>query len=571
MNHRLTRWLLLLLLLGCPAWLLQGATITGRAGDGPLYLTGTDTLDVKILMQDGVQVLVGGSLIGPRANQALAAATVIQHASRRDVIEIVQISSNTTSNVTSSANPRIAAGLDGQIIFLQGTSATNTYTIPDGQGVKWATGSSVVFDDRTSRVLTYITSLGAWREGVTFTGGGGGGGTAASTSFNPTGGLAAANVQTALAEVDAEAEKVANKGAASGYMGLTAGAKGPWNQMQEYGLHPALSAGSSIDAATMQRTIIGVESTGGNVTLTSSPRITGCTAPNTGIRLLLVGVTAGRTVTLQNGNGLLLPGATGSVVVGVPPNGGPAEFRCNGATTTWELTFAAGLQIAYQGGRTILGAADSATSFQICDSANGNCTEIFGSTIRGTSGGAAIDNIQQLAVGKKFCVRKSDSSDLFCVANDTGAITGANFGRPVLMASLLNHDGFTTGYLCNTGGGINSYAQPVGSTFTDLPHSPRTEADIGMVMPKAADIKNLRVKLAAALPASETLIITVRKNQAAVGSPAALSCTITAGNSTCSDTTNTATFAVGDQINHQVNCAGAVTNPPSTHISVDMN
>ena len=76
-----------------------------------------------------------------RANQSLAVGTVIQHASRVDIIEIVQIAS-TSGALTSTANPRIATGIDGQMIVLQGTSASNTYTIPDGNGVKWASSSS---------------------------------------------------------------------------------------------------------------------------------------------------------------------------------------------------------------------------------------------------------------------------------------------------------------------------------------------------------------------------------------------------------------------------------------------
>lgn len=57
---------------------------------------------------------------------------------------------------------------------------------------------------------------------------------AAEVSFSPTGGIAAIDTQAAVAEVDSEAEKNANKNAANGYAGLSAGSKLTGSQ-QVYG------------------------------------------------------------------------------------------------------------------------------------------------------------------------------------------------------------------------------------------------------------------------------------------------------------------------------------------------
>lgn len=57
---------------------------------------------------------------------------------------------------------------------------------------------------------------------------------AAEVPFSPTGGIAATDTQAAVAEVDSEAEKTANKNAASGYAGLSAGSKLDGSQ-QVYG------------------------------------------------------------------------------------------------------------------------------------------------------------------------------------------------------------------------------------------------------------------------------------------------------------------------------------------------
>lgn len=55
--------------------------------------------------------------------------------------------------------------------------------------------------------------------------------TGAGVTFSPTGGISASTVQAAIAELDSEAEKVANKGVANGYASLDAGGKVPAAQI----------------------------------------------------------------------------------------------------------------------------------------------------------------------------------------------------------------------------------------------------------------------------------------------------------------------------------------------------
>jgi hypothetical protein len=312
-------------------------------GDLPLAPGMAVTLQYDLTTQRWRALAPGLFVSTTRANQSLAANATIQHAGRRDLIELVQIS-GASAGLTNSATIRILAGADGQTILLQGTSAANAYTIPDGNGLKWATAASVVFDDRTSRLLTYSTAISSWREGVTGAGGDGGGGTAATVSFGPTGTIASTNVQAAIAEAAVEAEQVANKNVNNGYLGVGATGKIPWDRRETPVTHPDLSITSQIDQATYQASVLAIQSsTAGNISLTTgNPRITGCTAGNHGQILHTVGLSATKTVTIPNGQGVLLAGNTGSVTVGIAPGGISVPWRCNGATLTWEQIYVAG-------------------------------------------------------------------------------------------------------------------------------------------------------------------------------------------------------------------------------------
>src|SRR5262245_11622779 len=84
------------------------------AKGGGLYYQNSGGTVAQLATATGAQVLVS-----VRANQALGAGSTIQHAGRLDVIEIVQISS-TGGAITNTATPRILAGVQGQIILVQG-------------------------------------------------------------------------------------------------------------------------------------------------------------------------------------------------------------------------------------------------------------------------------------------------------------------------------------------------------------------------------------------------------------------------------------------------------------------
>jgi hypothetical protein len=651
---RRSTWVALAILVGLlvlsSVALLHAATMPGAKGDNVQYAD-TDTIDVPVLRQNGVIVgTVAPVIFQVRANQALAAGTVIQHGSFTDRIEIVQISSS-GGTITSTANPRILAGVQGQIIVLKGTSATNTYTIPDGNGIQLTTHGSELFNHRARLTLQYSTTTSAWEEITPLTGApdtvpptvkvattanitlsgtqtidgvaltvttprqrvlvknqttasqngvytvetstwlravdfdesveartnatyyveegtahlrnacrltttgaitlgttslsfeclgsqvvtfdqlasdpatpaadkwvmyckstgcfirddlgnitgplgtaGGGSGTgmftvrvattanitlsgtqtidgisvgaggelvlvknqstqtqngpyvastgawSRSTSFDTSAEFVAGfpvyvqdgtthagtvwnfsvigsftlgttNATFVRTGAGSFGEMLANKNGNNGYMGLSSTGDAPWDRVDSYAAHPDLTVNSQIDAETQQKRTLGIQNSGaGNLLLNGSgnPRITGCTSGHDGVRLMLVGLSSTKTVTIPNGNSVLLAGAANSVVIGLPPGGASAEFRCNGSTTTWEQVSVSALQQAKDAGRTIIGATDLASAVQICDTANGNCTNIFGSTTQGTNAGAAIDVKRNIPSTKKDLLQYND-------------------------------------------------------------------------------------------------------------------------------------------------------------------
>lgn len=160
----------LLALLLSPITSVWSATLTGNVGD-PVSLTGANELDVQILKQNGVVVSAGGTspISSVRANQSLAAGTTIQHGGFTNLIELVLISSSGGA-LTSTASPQILAGTQGQIIVIQGTSDTNTYTLHDGAGVRLTTSGLSLFNTRSFMFLRYDSTGSVWREMTTLTG-----------------------------------------------------------------------------------------------------------------------------------------------------------------------------------------------------------------------------------------------------------------------------------------------------------------------------------------------------------------------------------------------------------------
>ena len=430
-----------------------------------------------------------------RPTQTLAAGDTIQHAGRDDIMETIPIIANTSGGVTNVATTRIAAGLNGQIIFLQGTSSVNPYIIPDGNGVKWATGSDVTFDDRTSRVLQYSTAITAWRELVTFTGtGGGGGGTAAATSFNPTGTIAGSNVQTALSEAASEAEQIANRDANSGYPTLRSDGKLKETQIGSFVQHSDLSNASQITVNARQ---MGLQCASALCDLTNAIQI----APGVANQEVEFIGTSTNVVKLDNGNGVRLCGNTGSIIVGL--NRAKPVFRYNTTLSpaVWEqINCPSGIQDAFNINNDLLTGSTAATGFRWGNPPTDYCTMFFDAangnvpTIQCFCGGVACDHVVQLSAGKDFFVRKHDGSTLFGVDNDTGAISGPPTSAAVLMGNFLTYN--------------SNCSVPGQTSYTAL--SGRSPANLGVPeavaaqpVPRAGTIANLRIQLDANVPAGQ--------------------------------------------------------------------
>lgn len=79
--------------------------------------------------------------------------------------------------------------------------------------------------------------------------------------------------------------------------------------------------------------------------------------------------------------------------------------------------------------------------------------------------------------------------------------------------------------------------------FTDI-DSGFGNAAVNQTMPVAGTLSQFRVHLTVAPGSTDTYVLTVYKNSVAT----ALTCTVTGASSTCSDTTNSVTFAAGDDI-----------------------
>lgn len=427
------------------------ATTTCSPGDAVLC-TGVNELDVQILKQNGI--IVGTStpnLWSVRANQSLAAGTTIAHGSRTDVIEVVQISS-TGGAVISSASPRIAAGLNGQTILLQGTSATNTYTIPDGSGIKLESTSAITFTDRTSMFLTYITSLAVWRQDTSI-GGGAGGGVELLV-----------NKSTVAAPVN------------NGYMGADATGNVPYNRIGTFAQHPsALSPASAITVSARQ---MGIEGSGGPVSLSSAIQMVAGVANQ---EVELIGTHDSNTVQLNNGNGLRLCENVGSVVVGL--NGAKPIFRYNSILTVWE-------QIGCTG-RAVYGATNLATAGRWCDVPGGLCMHIFGGTIQATNAGANLDSIVNIPATKNYILQGNGTE--FERVTVAGLQTFSGAGKPLkslyLAADALYMQGCTlvTDAALVSGGLIEPYITCGDNDAHGFHRS--------LVMPQAWDVSTITVEL----------------------------------------------------------------------------
>ena len=90
-----------------------------------------------------------------------------------------------------------------------------------------------------------------------------------------------------------------------------------------------------------------------------------------------------------------------------------------------------------------------------------------------------------------------------------------------------------------------------------------TEAEAQVPWPVAQTISNFRVRTSANIPTGQTAVFTVRKD----GVNTAVTCSISAGANTCSDTSNTVAVAAGDLVTVGHTCSGGVTPVVSGKVS----
>jgi hypothetical protein len=349
-------------------------------------------------------------------------------------------------------------------------------------------------------------------------------------------------------------ELLTSKGINSGYMGLGPTGNAPYDRIGSYAAHPsALSVGSQITVSARQ---MGIESSGGLVDLTSNPQI----APGTrdGTETELIGTHDTNTVKIDNGAGVRLCGNTGFIIVG--RNRSSLKLKWHSALNVWQQTGCTSLQDAANVDRTLI--ADETTPIKICNATGTSCKSSYVDSSTGNPtessicAGGACDAVIQLSAGKDFLIKKHDGTTLFAVDNDTGAVTGLSVKPQVLMGA---QNGGQTG--C---GDPIFYSLPVGRSL-----SATDETQVQDVMNGSYTISNLRVSFQSAILSGETYVITYRKNEAATG----LTCSVPAGQTSCTDTNQAHNFTVaaGDRLSVGTTCTGGTSSTPYFRFAVDMS
>jgi hypothetical protein len=461
------------------------------------------------------------------------------------------VSAATTGNISNLANPGTST-FDGTplavttprqrlLIWQQTAASQNGIYDFNGSGVPLTRSADADQDSE------FTTNFQVFNQAAT--------GTYAQRTFRlaNTGAVSigSSNITFIIASYGPGTEVLTNKNVNSGYMGLTALGRGPWNRMTQPAIHPNLSATDTINILSLNggagANVIGLQSgIAGNVLLTTAnPRINGCTAGNDRVRILLVGLSPTQTVTIPNGQGVLLAGNTGTATVGIAPGGNPVEFVCNGSTLTWEQMGAAGQTFPLNPNVAIYACGDARNP--VFDGSAGNkwefCLDVSNNpTMKAFCGGGACDSTVQLAVGKVHCVKKHDGSNLFCVNNDSGLVTGTLSKVPIM-------------------GNDNGTITACGGQFYHSPATRTSSVDLAnaeQVFPGAYTFGRFHMRLASPLPAGHSLVFTYVKN--GVSQP--LTCTIAAGGQTCTDTTHTFSVVAGDLVALRSNCSGG-TDPVS--------
>lgn len=122
---------------------------------GALTLLDTSGTAALTVGATGTVTTVAGTVYDPSATANIVAGTGLTSAMIAYTIVAV---AGSGGPVDISADPQIANGTDGQIIYIRGTSDTNTVTFDDGTGLQLDGGASAVLGVNDVLTLAYLGS-----------------------------------------------------------------------------------------------------------------------------------------------------------------------------------------------------------------------------------------------------------------------------------------------------------------------------------------------------------------------------------------------------------------------------
>ena len=155
---------------------------------------------------------------------------------------------------------------------------------------------------------------------------------------------------------------------------------------------------------------------------------------------------------------------------------------------------------------------------------------------------AATGTYAQTTTGGSYTTNNCAKFDANRILVDAGAPCGGT-GVGAIITAIDNGNNLT----CSAPGDTVYLASPFST------HG--SAASAALDSPLAGTLKNLFIFIPNNVPAGQTVVTTLLKN----GSTSGVTCSITAGNSKCSDTINTSAVAVGDDLSIQVVCSGGTT------------
>lgn len=183
-------------------------------------------------------------------------------------------------------------------------------------------------------------------------------------------------------------------------------------------IHPALSNPNSI---VVTDRYMGIQCSVDQCDLTGALQIEPGTACNQEVTFFGSDITGVKTVKLDNGTGIRLPGNTGSIIVGRLDSTPTFRYACDIAV--WEQIAGFSLQGLFNDNNTVIvGACGTSSALKLTDSAGTSygelCIESGIFKVKATCSGGACDSIRNIVTGK------SDSLTINDGACDSTAATG---------------------------------------------------------------------------------------------------------------------------------------------------